>query len=145
MLPLFKWQTQVYRLAEKFPPGLSDGYAPIWEVVPFTLTARTTQQARVNVQREFHLLALGGSATVTTNGGFRAQLYDQKKKRRFADRGVGFNVLTGPGGKLFFLREPYPLTEESAQILVVCQNLETSTNTVQILLYGVARRFNFPA
>lgn len=152
MLPLHIYQKQVYRFAEKFPPGLEDGYAPIWEVVTFPFNARQTLQARVNVQREWHLISVAGSATSNANGGFRVQLYDMKKTYwgkskpgvRLADRGISFANYTGAGSSPFFLREPYPLTEPNAQLLVICQNLETVSNTVQIALYGVARRFNFP-
>lgn len=145
MLPLKRWQSQVYRLADKFPPGLTDGFAPIWEVVPFSLAARTTQQARVNVQREFHLIAIAGSSSLA--GGFRFQLYDQNRKRRLMDRGISFNNLLGPGSSPLFLREPYPLTAHNAQVLCVVQNQDTSgaNNVIQIVLYGVARRFNFPS
>ena len=88
MLPPKRWQSQVYRLAQKHPPGLEDGFTPIWEVVSFSLPARQTTQVRVNFQREFYLLAIVGSSSQA--GGFRAQVYDQKAKRRLADRGVNF-------------------------------------------------------
>jgi hypothetical protein len=143
MLPLHRYQSQVYHLAEKFPVGFEDGFTPIWEAVPFSLGARQTQQARVNVQREFHLVAIAGSSSAA--GGFRWQFYDQKKKRKLTDRGISFNVLgTGTGGYQY-LREPYPLTEKNAQVLVIVQNQDTVTNNIQIVLYGMARRFNFPA
>lgn len=151
MLPLKRWQSQVYHLAQRYPPGLMDGYAPIWEAIPFSLSARTTQQARVNFQREFHLLAIAGSSSQA--GGFRFQLYDEKKKRRLMDRGIAFSNLLGTGAKgsglgggYLYLREPYPFTERNAQALVICQNQDTggSNNDIQICLYGVARRFNFP-
>src|ERR1700738_5188465 len=136
MLPLHLYQKQVYRFSEKFPPGLEDGYGPIWESVPFTLAARQTQQARVNLQREFHLLAVGGSSG--TAGGFRLQFYDQKKKRRLGDRGISFNNLLGPGSSPFFLREPYAMTEKNAQLLMIVQNQDTVTNTIQVVLYGLS-------
>ena len=152
MLPLHNYQKQVYRFAEKFPPGLEDGYAPIWETITWILNARQTLQARVNVQREWHMLSIAASSSSNANGGFRVQLYDPKKiywgktkpGARLADRGISFANYTGPGSSPFFLREPYPMTEPNAQFLVICQNFETVTNTVQIVLYGVARRFNFP-
>jgi hypothetical protein len=143
MLPLHRYMQQVYRLAEKFPPGLTDGYAPIWEIVPFTLGARQTQQARSNVQREFHILAIAGSSSAA--GGFRAQFYDQKKKRKLTDRGINFANLLGAGSGPLFFREPYALLEDNAQILTICQNQDTVANTIQIVIFGMARRFNFPS
>ncbi len=142
MLPKGKYQTQVYRLAEKSPPGLEDGFGPVWEVVPFNPGGRQTQQARVNVQRDFHMLAL--SASSSRDGGFRYQLYDTKKKLKLTDRGVSWNTL-GKGGNNFFLREPYPFCEPDAQILVIAQNQDTAANNIQIVIYGQARRFNYPA
>jgi len=143
LLPLNGNQNQVYRFAEKFPPGFEDGFGPVWESVPFVLAARQTQQARVNLQREFHLLAVSGSSS--TAGGFRLQFYDSKKQRRLGDRGISFANLLGSGKAPFFLREPYPLTEPNAQLLIIAQNQDTVANTVQVVLYGLSRRFNYPA
>jgi len=148
MLPIWERQMQVYRMAEKHPPseGLGD-HGPMWEAVSFVLAARDTLQARVNLQRNFTLLALTTSASVTTNGGFRAQYYDTKKNRRFADRNVASANIGGKLGPVappgaFFLREPYTFDQPDSQIMVSMQNLETSANTVQITFYGVVLRFN---
>jgi hypothetical protein len=150
MLPLLQEQTMVYRFAEAHPPGFEDGFGPIWEVASFALAARQTAQVRINFQREFHLLAITASSSQA--GGFRGQIYDQRAKRRMADRGVNWVNAFGPGAHPFMLREPYcfapdPKTRMDAQVLVIVQNQDTSTNTnlIQVVLYGVARRFNFPA
>lgn len=148
MLPIQREQEQVYRLAERVPPaGALSDHAPTWEAVNLVLNARSTLQARVNVQRDFTLLALLASTSSNVNGGFRAQLYDTKKQLRFADRGVPVANIAGTqgGGGLpasFFLREPYEFDQPDSQVLVLVQNLETVTNTVQLVLYGVALRFN---
>jgi hypothetical protein len=143
--------SQVYRLAQKYPPGLEDGYAPIWECATALLPARQTTQLRINFQREFHLLAMSASSSL--GGGFRAQLYDMKKNYgqgkpgvRLAARGVNFLNYFGAGASPFFLREPHPFTEPNAQALVIIQNQDTSgsSNNIQVVLYGQARRFNFP-
>ena len=165
MLPLHRYQSQVYRLAQKYPPGLEDGFTPIWEVATCLLPARQTTQLRINFQREFHLLAILGSSSQP--GGFRAQLYDMKKSYlqwanvaeriasvvrgkpgvRLAARGVNLANYFGPGSAPFFLREPHPFTEPNAQALVIIQNQDTgaTSNQIQVVLYGQARRFNFPA
>lgn len=156
MLPLLRLQSQVYRLADKFPPGIGDSFAPIWEVVSFNPGARQTQQARVNFQRDFHLLAVIGSSSAA--GGFRLQIYDKKKAylgarlpkdrkegKRLSERGVVFGNFCGLGKQPFFLREPHPFTEQNAQALVIVQNQDTAAaNTIQVVLYGLARRFNYP-
>jgi hypothetical protein len=141
MLPLQREQRMVYRMGEKNPPGLS-GYGPIWEAVNMILPARGTAQARVNVQRDFHLLALSASASVSDNGGFRVQFYDVIKQRRFADRGVKFPNFAGGASGAVYLREPYEFDQPDSQIYVVMQNLEIVANTVQIVFAGVALRFN---
>lgn len=149
MLPLQREQAQSYRMGERVPPsgGLSD-HAPTWEAVNMVLTARSTLQARVNLQRDFTLIALLCSSSSNVNGGFRAQLYDTKKQLRLADRGVPFSNIAGSqtGGAVgcasFFLREPYEFDQPDSQVLVLVQNLETVTNTIQLVLYGVALRFN---
>lgn len=153
MLPLHRYQSQVYRLGEIYPPGLEDGFTPIWEVATASLPARQTTQLRINFQREFHLISIAASSSAT--GGFRAQIYDMKKQYnpggkpgvRFSGRGVNVATYFGPGSSPFFLREPHPFTEPNAQALIILQNQDTggSNNVIQIVLYGQARRFNFPA
>jgi hypothetical protein len=149
MLPLQREQVQVYRLGEKNPPvGELDGHGPDWEVVSMILNAGSTLQARVNLQRDYTLMALTVSSSSNVNGGFRAQLYDTKKQRRLADRGVQMALMAGqptaaaPPSGPFFLREPYKFDQPDSQILVLAQNLEVVTNTIQIVLYGVVLRFN---
>lgn len=148
MLPLHEWQSQVYRFAEKYPPGLEDGFSPIWECATCTLAGRQTTQLRINFQREFHLLAV--TAKSSAAGGFRAQIYDQIAQRRLADRGVNFANYFGTGANPMFLREPYLFQSTKqdgmdGQALVVIQNQDTGNNTIQVVLYGQARRFNFPS
>jgi len=150
MLPLQREQAQVYRLGEKNPPvGELGDHAPMWEAVTLVLGARQTAQPRVNLQRDFTLLALTTTASSVASGGFRAQFYDKKKDLRFADRGVqqaniagGF--VGGAGIGAFFLREPYTFDQPDSQMMIIVQNLETVTNTIQIALYGVVLRFNAP-
>lgn len=139
MLPFRGTTSDVYRMGEACPPGLR-GYGPTWEVISLALAGRGTLQVRVNVQRDFYLMAL--SATSSAAGGFRAQLYDANKKRRLADRGINFPNLFGSTGRPLFLREPYNFDQPDAQILCVVQNLDAGANTIQIVLYGVALRFN---
>jgi hypothetical protein len=146
MLPLHRWQNQVYRLGEKLPPSALEGHGPVWEAVTVTLNPRATLQARVNLQRDFTLLSISASSTSNVSGGFRAQLYDLKKHLRLADRGVQFAVFAGTAGTAlstpFFLREPYRFDMPDSQILINVQNLETVSNTVQMALYGLVLRFN---
>jgi hypothetical protein len=144
MTRLLHPQTQVYRLGEKSPPsgGMAE-HAPSWEVVSLVLDPLGTLQARVNLQRDFWLLALATSATtITAAGGFRAQLYDTIKKVRLADRGILKHLLGGNGSAPFFLREPYQFDQPNSQLLVTVQNMEAVQNTVQIALYGQVLRFN---
>lgn len=156
MLPLFRLQAQAYRMGEKIPPsGEIADHGPTWEAVNLVLDARSTLQARVNVQRDFTLIALMCSSSVNDNGGFRAQFFDTKKELRFAERNVIQAMIAGsvsPAGAVrggftnpFFLREPYEFDQPDSQILVSAQNLETVTNTIQIVFYGVALRFNQPS
>lgn len=151
MLPLQREQVQAYRLAEKHPPsGLLDGHGPTWEAVTAILNPRQTLEARVNLQRDFTLITIAVSTSSNINGGFRAQAFDVKRGRRFADRGVqqaniaGAGTLVGGISNPFMLREPYTFQDPDSQVLLIVQNLETVVNTVQVVLYGVALRFNEP-
>jgi hypothetical protein len=152
MLPLQREQSQVYRLGEKHPPsGELRGHGPVWEVASFVLASRDSLRARINLQRDFFLLALTVQSSVQTAlGGFRAQVYDNRKQLRFADRGVLqaniAGIAAGPGaGGSFFLREPYQFDEPDSQILVIVQNMENAQNSIQVSFYGQVLRFNEPA
>jgi hypothetical protein len=151
MLPLSREQSQVYRLGERLPPsaGMSQ-HGPDWEVVNLVLTAQSTLQARIPLQRDYYLLALNASTTSNANGGFLAQLYDVKKQVRLALQGIqfpNFGGTQGPAGPVgpFYLRDPYHFDEPDSQILVMVQSLELVTTTVQLVLYGVALPFNAPS
>jgi hypothetical protein len=148
MLPLHRYQDQAYRLGEKLPPSALDGHGPTWEAVTVALNARSTLQVRVNLQRDFTLIAISASSSSSVNGGFRAQFYDKKKGLRFADRNVNqvnFAGTVAGGSSPVFLREPYRFDLPDSQLLLNVQNLETVANTVQIVFYGSVLRFNEPA
>lgn len=141
MLPLYKFQRQVYRLAERRPPvgGMAD-HSPTWEAVSASLAGQDTIQLRVNVQRDFWLLGL--TASSDNVAGFRAQMYDTIKKVRLADRGVQSPLIGGTSGGAYFLRDPYHFDQPDSQILVIIQNLATVVANVQLALYGQVLRFN---
>lgn len=140
MLPLFRPQVQTYHLADKNPPGL-EGYQPRWEVVNAVLGSLATLQMKVDIMTDFNLLAILASATTNTVGGFRAQYYDAIKQRKLQDRGLQFTQLGGGARAPFFLREPYAFDQPRPQMLVQLTNLESATNTVQIVFYGLAAPF----
>jgi len=143
MLPLFRYQSQVYRLGDAHPPsGGLNGYGPDWEAVSFVLAPQATLQARVNLQRAFTLLAFTASGGVGL--AFRAQIFDTRKQRRLGERGVNNNNLAGAAGAPQFLREPYEFDQPDSQVLVLVQNFATVTNTIQLVLYGQCLRFNEP-
>ena len=153
MLPIGHEQAMTYRMGEKRPPsGHLDGYGPIWEPVTVVLgasgTTTQTLQARVNFQRDFTLLSVASSSSSSVAGGFRGTFFDVKKKLRFFDRPINEVNLAGqPLGSLgqigvFFLREPYRFDQPDSQILLELTNLEAVGNTVQVVFYGLALRFN---
>ena len=173
MLPIHDYQGQVYRMGEKYPPGFEDGFTPIWEVATALLAARQTTQLRINFQNEFHLVAIAGSSSLAGGFRVqildKKKVYcswaDVARRIvgvpnppgvRMAGRGVnqatflgtGFNPANpqANGSSPFFLREPHPFTEPDAQALVIITNQDTSgaNNNIQVALYGLARRFNWP-
>ena len=151
MLPLARYQAQTYRMGERIPPSALTDHGPMWEAVDFLLDPLDTLQARVNVQRDYTLIAFMGTCSSNLAGGFRVQFYDVKKRYRFADRGVNFANFAGPveiasgnAPSPFFLREPYRFEIPDSQILLACQNFESVANTVSLALYGQVLRFNAP-
>jgi len=156
MLPLFLYQRQAYRMAEKHPPseGL-ETYAPTWEVVTFSLAQLATGQARINVQKGFTILAIAaGIDTAITAPYFNLQFFDTIKQRRFADRPVQAPAISGQSPfaqgqqspSWFLLREPYSFDQMDSQILVQVKSMQGVSEGVnancQIMFYGVALRFN---
>src|SRR5579864_4264725 len=79
MLPLKGLQADVYRMAEKLPPGL-EGYQPRWEIVNAVIAAQQQVQVKVDLMTDFHLLAVLASSSVNNLGGYRAQFFDVLKK-----------------------------------------------------------------
>lgn len=150
MTPLRRDQAQTYRLGERIPPSALTDHAPMWEAVECLLDPLDTQQARVNLQRDYTWLAKIANCTSNLSGGFRAQVYDIKKRYRFADRGINFSNFAGPvqnpthSPACFFLREPYRFEIPDSQILLQIQNFENAPNTVMMAFYGQVMRFNQP-
>jgi hypothetical protein len=141
MLPLFRYQEQVYKLADRYPPGL-EGFQPRWEVVNAVLGSKQTLQQKIDLQPAFHLLAVGGSSTVNTVGGFRVHIYDKSRNLRIGgDRGLQFPNLGGASGSFAYLTDPYPFDIPRSQVQVELQNLESSSNTISIVLYGACAAF----
>lgn len=151
MLPLRRDQAQTYRLGERIPPSALEGHGPMWEAVELLLDPLDTLQARVNLQRDYTWVSKAATCTSNLNGGFRAQVYDIKKRYRFADRGINFANFAGPvahgsgnSPAAFFLREPYRFEIPDSQILLQVQNFENVANTVMMCFYGQVLRFNAP-
>lgn len=156
MLPMFRYQAQTYRMGERIPPSALEGHGPVWESVEWLLDGFGTLQARVNLQRDFTLVSIAASCDTNTRGGFRIQMYDVKKRYRFADRGISFANFAGPAGGIpvatlansslspFFLREPYRFEVPDSQIYIECQNFETTQNRVSASFHGAVLRFNEP-
>lgn len=143
MLPLYDYQRQVYRMGEANPPsGHMEDYSPSWEVANFVIGAQGQDQAQINLQRNFTLLALTSSASSLANGGFKVGLYDAQKNVRLSLRGLNRSEFGGNAGGAIFLRDPYTFIGENATVLVTVQNLELVQNTIQIALYGQVMRFN---
>lgn len=140
MLPVKGWQADVYRMAEKLPPGL-EGYQPRWEIVNAVIPAQQQVQVKVDLMTDFHLLAVLASSSVNNLGGFRAQFFDVLKKIQLTDRGLQQPQIGGNSGAPFFLRDPYRFDLPRSTMLIRLMNMEVAQNTVQLALFGVAAPF----
>jgi len=141
MLPLFRYQSQVYRIGEKVPPPGLVGYQPRWEVVNAILGARQTAQVRVDLMTGFYMLGMLGQASLNTIGGFRVQIRDVRRKKRLSGRGLQFQLSGGSAGFPYFSPEPYEFQGPRPQALLILQNLEAAQNTIQFVMYGGAEPF----
>lgn len=152
MTPYRRDQAQTYRLGERIPPSALDDHAPMWEAIEALMDPLDTVQLRVNLQRDFTWLSKTSNCTSNLNGGFRVQVYDIKKRYRFADRSINFANFAGPVNNAgaanspacFFFREPYRFEIPDSQVLLQVQNFEQAPNTVMLAFYGQVLRFNAP-
>ncbi len=143
ILPRRKLASRAYAPGPRAREGLQFK-VPRWYVFNFTgvgqvagtLGPRQASEARVVTGRNFYLLAIIATSTQVAAGGFRAQFYDARRKKRFSDRGINFANLAGSAQNPFLERRPYFIPAQSP-ILMRAQNLETVANQVQIVLYGV--------
>jgi hypothetical protein len=64
------------------------------------------------------------------------QIFDSKLKKRFSLMGVNDTNIAGSAQNPHVLRRPYRF-RAGGTILVRCQNLQSSANTVQFVMHGV--------
>ncbi len=141
ILPRRKMASVAYAPGPRAREGLAFK-VPRWYVLNFTgvgqaagtLAAREAAEARVVTGRNFYLLAIIASSAQVA--GFRAQLMDAGRKRKFSDRGLDFGNLAGTAQNPFLLRRPYFIPQRTP-IISRAVNLAIVANQVQIVLYGV--------
>lgn len=139
-------QGAVFEHGDKSDIATSSDEAPIWIYadVP-SLAANDTEDMRIGCPENFELFAV--MATVLADddfesGGFRLQIYDVNRKMQLIkDRPINFQNYCGTGNGTrgaspLFFRNPYPLAEKNAQILIRVGNLENFAYTVQVALFG---------
>lgn len=130
--------------AAAYVPGARErkplrGGRPYFYVFNFSLAANQTFENRVSVPADFIGYALMVSSTVgntQANPGARIQMLDAKRKKRFSIIGLNDAVFGGSAQNPFLLRKPYRF-HAGGEILVRAQNLQSSANTVQVVLHGV--------
>jgi hypothetical protein len=135
-------QGAIFCLGDKSDITAEPDEAPIWIYadVP-ALAANDTEDMRIGCPENFTLFAVMAQilGAEYPNGGFRLQLYDVNRKvQLIRDHPVNFEAYCGNGrrGSALFLREPYPLQEKNAQILVRVGNLEAVPYALQVVLFG---------
>lgn len=142
---LANWQKSPYLLGEG-PMVPIDGGFPMWVYCEFnTLGALKTGRVRIPMPDNFRLLSYLASASVTTNGGFRVNVYDVNRRLRLTDRPVNAQTLSGAGASPLIQGitvgsrkvSPYAFQESNAQVLITIVNLEPAANLIQFGMYGV--------
>lgn len=127
-----------------FVPGqrsrqLLRGGRPYWYVFNFTLGASQTLESQQSCPTDFIATAIyisDSAGGTPTNPGCRLQLFDTKRKKRMSLVGINDVNFGGTARDPFILRRPYRF-RAAANILMRVQNLQTSSNTVQVVLQGV--------
>lgn len=149
-------QDAIFLHGDQSNNSTSPDETPIWiySDVP-SLDAYDTEDMRIGCPDNFELFGVNayvdpGSTVDFENGGFRLQLYDVNRKiQLIKDHPVNFQNYCGVGNNgsggaavgggactPLILRDPYPLEEENAQILVRVGNLEASAYPLQVVLFG---------
>lgn len=141
-------QGAIFRHGDKSDIAASSDETPIWIYadVP-TLVANDTEDMRIGCPENFELFAvmafINEDDRSPVNGGFRLQLYDVNRKMTLIkDHPVNAGNYCGAGkngngaASPLFFREPYPLAEQNAQILIRVGNLENYDYTMQVVLFG---------
>jgi hypothetical protein len=135
----------VYMLGEGSIVPITGGF-PMWVYTEFNaLGGYKTARARIPMPEAFTLLGYFGSASVNTVGGYRMNIYDVNRRIRLTDRPPNFQLIAGTGSAPLFQgaaigsrqAQPYQFQVDDAQVLVTCVNLESSSNNIQLGMYGV--------
>ena len=125
-----KFATSAYAPGQRQRLGLR-GHQPFWYVHQVTLLPRQTLQDRFTILEPGQIVVLLASSTSAS--GFRVQLYDAKRKYRFASQALNSGNFGGSATKQFFLRHTYPLAPKSS-FLGRYTNLDTvNAATVQVV------------
>jgi hypothetical protein len=115
------------------------GGRPVFMVFDFSLAASQTLESKVPVSSDFicyELMISVSNGGTQTNPGARVQVLDSKGRKRFSIVGVNDTNFAGAAKSPFILRHPYRF-HANGTILMRCQNLQTSSNVVQVVLHGV--------
>lgn len=145
-LPSAKLASKAFMAGKRDRKAIRGG-RPFWFVFggptgDVSLGANQWVELRHKLQSDFILLAVMGSATVGTaaSPGFRFQIQDLSimpgKGKKFALAGVNNVNGAGTAKHPFFLRKPYRFVA-GRTVVAKLQNLQSSTNNVQLVLYGV--------
>ena len=115
------------------------GGRPFSIVLNFTLIANGTSETRQSIPNDFiatHYVISNSVGGTPSNPGCRVQLFDTKVKKRFSLMPVNDVNFAGSAKDPFVLRRPYRF-RAGGTLLARAQNLQSSANTVQLVIHGV--------
>ena len=95
----------------------------------------------IDTQGHFDWAYIMGEISGTVVNGFSLEFFDAQRNRRLQNKPVLSNNMVGSAFRPFMLPEPYffDVGDSSREIQIIVRNLETTTRTVSLTLYG--RRF----
>ena len=146
------WLTTRNITSRAYVPSLRDrqqmrGLRPFWQCFggaggDVAIPANQWVELRQVCQSDFiaHSLMVSNSVGTSANPGVRVQIRDQStmpgKRNKFSLAGVNDVNFGGTAKRPFFFRKPYRF-RAGRTIVVRIQNLQASTNNVQVVLAGV--------
>ena len=138
-LPYRKLSSPAYVPNAKARVGLRYKH-PMWYPMQLILAAQDSDNARISVAPNFHLMMVLGQGSAANPadglGSFQFNLYDDARRQKFSELPMQNSIAAGNAQQPFILKTPYRFSG-TAPVQAFIQNRALTSNTIYLVLYGV--------